>query len=574
MLQQLQRQHQVQIFWMVICSIGLGIAIIWQSYLIVSIIEQIFLQGETVDAIGNLFLLLGVMLLLRMLFSFINKRNGTRMSTSVKQKLREDVLNHFTNQTVSNAAKGQSGNKTSVFMDTVDEIDAYFSQYLPQMIQSFVVPLLILSVIFWTHWTTGVIILVTAPFIPIFMMIIGFKTKDKSEEQLSQMAAFSGTFLDILQGLPTIRLFGKSKQQREKISNSSVRFRDSTMEVLRVAFTNSLALEFISMLSIGLIALEVAIRMIIFQDISFFTGFLMLLLAPEFFNQLKALGTAFHSGRSSMGAGSKLEAIFGETNHEVVKWGAEVLPSIEPPRLELRDMNFTYADGSFQLQSINLIINPKEQVAIIGSTGAGKSTILHLLAGLLPITEGSYYIGKYKQEEVEEHSWFKQLIYISQNPYLFSGTIAENIALGSTKVHSRNEIKQAAMEAGIWEWIEQLPSGLDTNIGEAGRGLSGGEKQRVVLARTFLKRPNIILFDEPTTGLDVHTEEVLQQSMNKLREYATVITVAHRMQQIRSADKIILLERGAIRATGTDKELFREDELYQSMMKLHQGGEA
>ncbi|OEH54194.1 ABC transporter ATP-binding protein [Oceanobacillus sp. E9] len=572
MLQQLQRQHQVQILWMVICSTGLGIAIIWQSYLIVSIIEQIFLQGKTVSAIVNFVFLLLAMLLLRMLFSFINKRNGTKMSTSVKQKLREDVLNHFTNQSVSNAAKGQSGNKTSVFMDTVDEIDAYYSQYLPQMIQSFVVPLLILLVIFWTHWTTGVIILVTAPFIPIFMMIIGFKTKDKSEEQLSQMAAFSGTFLDILQGLPTIRLFGKSKQQREKISNSSVRFRDATMEVLRVAFTNSLALEFISMLSIGLIALEVAIRMIIFQDISFFTGFLMLLLAPEFFNQLKALGTAFHSGRSSMGAGNKLEAIFDETNNEV-KWGADVLSSIKPPRLELRDMNFTYADSSFQLQSINLIINPKEQVAIIGSTGAGKSTILHIIAGLLPITEGNYYIDKYKQADVEEHSWFKQLIYISQNPYLFSGTIAENIALGSTKVHDHNEIKQAAMEAGIWEWIEQLPSGLDTNIGEAGRGLSGGEKQRVVLARTFLKRPNIILFDEPTTGLDVHTEEVLQQSMNKLREYATVITVAHRIQTIRSADKIVLMEQGSIRAIGTDRELLQEDELYQSMMKLQQGGE-
>lgn len=573
MLQQLQRLYKKRLLWMVFCSIGLGITIILQSYLIVSIIDQLFLQQESLSAVSNLFYLLITILLLRMIFTFGNKRIGIGMSTDVKQNLRNDLLHHFTEQPVSSASKGQSGKKASIFMDTVDELDAYFSEYLPQMVQSIVVPLLIISVIFLTHWTTAVIILITAPFIPIFMAIIGFKTKDKSEEQLSQMAAFSGTFLDTLQGLQTLRLFGKSKQQREKIAESSERFRDATMDILKVAFTNSLALEFISMLSIGLIALEVAIRMIIFQDISFFTGFLMLLLAPEFFNQLKALGSAFHSGRSSMGAASKLEEVF-EEKQDGVRWGNQTITSTHPPRLELKQASFQYEEEGFQLKPINLVIEPQEQVAIIGPTGSGKSTLLHILAGLLPVTNGNYRINNYEQSDVEESSWFEQLSYISQDPYLFSGTLLENIALGSTKEHTNEEVKQAAIDAGIFDWIEQLPNGLDTAVGEAGRGLSGGEKQRVVLARTFLKRPKFILFDEPTIGLDVHTEEILQQSMDKLRTSATVITVAHRIHTIRSADKIIVMDQGLMRAIGTDEELLRQDELYQSMVKLQQGGGA
>ena len=209
-------------------------------------------------------------------------------------------------------------------MDAVDEVDSYFSSYMPQLIQATIIPIMVLIVIFTQHWVTGLIIIITAPFIPVFMMVIGFKTKDKSEEQLDKMAAFSGRFLDTLQGLTTLKLLGRSNQQKENIRKSSLDFREATMEVLKIAFSNSLALEFISMLSMGIVALELAIRLIIFQDITFFTAFIVLALAPEFYTKLKDLGSAFHTGRGSMGAAKKLESELTQTT-KTFFWGEESL---------------------------------------------------------------------------------------------------------------------------------------------------------------------------------------------------------------------------------------------------------
>ncbi|NRG45672.1 thiol reductant ABC exporter subunit CydD [Bacillus sp. CRN 9] len=573
MLKKIILLYRKNLLHMAVLAFGVSIAILAQAYLIVAIIDRIFLQGvqfaDVIYLIGILVFALWIRIIFR---SFINKI-GLSIATDVKIKLRIQLLDHLTNRPVISNEKIQSGERTSYFLDTVDEIDRYFSQYIPQMIQSLIIPVVILTVIFMEHWSTGLIILITAPFIPIFMIIIGVRTGDKSKEQLTKMAAFSGAFLDTLQGLQTLKLFGRAEKQRERIKDSSLSFRDATMEVLKVAFTNSLALEFISMLSIGLIALEVAIRMIIIQDTTFTTGFLMLILAPEFFNKLKELGSAFHSGKASMGAAKKLEELLDE-KRERVKWGSKIIEKDSPPKLELHEATFGYEGGAFQSKPMSITILPFERVAIIGPTGAGKSTLLNVLSGLFPMKNGLYVIDEIPREQVSEKSWFDKISYITQDAYLFSGTIAENIALGSGQKHEHAQIKMAVKEAGIDEWIQSLPNGLDTKIGEGGRGLSGGEKQRVLMARAFLKKPAIVIFDEPTTGLDLQTERILQTSMEKLSEQSTIITVAHRLYTIRSADKIVLVEQGAIRAIGTHEELWQQDVMYRQMVEVQQGGTA
>lgn len=570
LLKSMAKSQKGKLIFLAIFSVLIGVSIIGQSYIFVTIVDSIFLKDVPFSELIPLFIGLIAFLVIRAIFTYLNGLTGINMASNVKHEIRNKLLNKYSKNTIQTSIQGQSGKKVSVMLDVVDEIDSYFSSYIPQLFQSSIIPIMILLVIFLENAATGIIILITAPFIPIFMMVIGLKTKDKTEEQLDKMAAFSGKFLDTLQGLTTLKLYNQSIKQKEEIRKSSLSFREATMEVLKIAFQNSLALEFVSMLSIGLVALEVALSMLVFKDLSFYTGFLMLVLAPEFFTKLKDLGSAFHSGRGSMGAASKLEEELS-TEVKKVEWGEERLNSTEPPKIEIRQAEFSYENNAFSLKNVNITINSYEQVAIIGRTGSGKTTLLHLIAGLIPHTNGEILINDKPRKDFSEKDWFAKISYISQSPYIFSGTILENIIIGSDETPSMEEVEKASEKAGIAELINSLEQRYETYIGEGGRGLSGGEKQRIALARAFLKRPSIILFDEPTTGLDLQTERILQSSIEELSKKSTIITVAHRLHTIKNADKIFLLDQGEIIATGTHHELLQSNKTYRQMVSVQQG---
>ncbi|MDQ0256060.1 ATP-binding cassette subfamily C protein CydD [Evansella vedderi] len=571
-LKEIARKQKNSMYTLVLMSILLGAVIIAQAYLIVVIVDSIFLQGESFHVILPALLSLIVVLGGRSFFTYVIGRTGVKMASKVKRNYRKALLSKYARNPMQGALKGQSGEKVSILLDAVDEIDSYFSKYYPQMIQTTIVPIMILTAIFSQNWVSGLIMIVTAPFIPIFMIIIGKATQRKSEEQLEKLAQFSGKFLDILQGLTTLKLFGRAKEKQEAIRQSSLDYRDATMTVLKIAFVSSLMLEFISMLSIALVALEVGLRLIIYENLPFFTAFFVLILAPEFFNSLKELGSAFHSGRGSMGAAKKVIDELEETE-QPVQWGdAPLEERKEPPAIELRNLKFSYGEGSFSLKGVMASIPPASDVAIVGRSGSGKTTLLHLLSGIIAPSQGEILVNGKGLHQYKEAEWFDQLAYISQNPYLFSGTIQENIAIGGKEEATIEKVKMAAEKAGIAEMISKLENGYSTEIGEGGRGLSGGEKQRIALARAFLKKPSVILFDEPTVGLDLHTERVLQRAMKELAVTSTVITVAHRLHTIREADQILFMANGELVAKGTHEELLLSNSEYRSMVSVHEGG--
>lgn len=323
------------------------------------------------------------------------------------------------------------------------------------------------------------------------------------------------------------------------------------------------------MLSMGIIALEIGLRLVVFDSLTFFTAFFVMILVPDFFNLLKEFGSAFHTGRSSSAAAGRLsEELTKKT--EPVRFG-ELKLTEGHGTLELEELEFQYGDG-FAIGPVSLNIPPCSQVAFIGKSGSGKTTMLHAIAGLLPLSKGRLLVDGIEQQEISEQSWFSRMSYISQNPYLFAGTIKENIALGAGREVTDEELIAAAKQAGIYEMVLQLKQGLETPIGEAGRGLSGGEKQRIALARAFLKQPSLILFDEPTTGLDLKTERILQKSMDKLGERATVLTVAHRLHTIKKADMIIILDQGQLTAIGSHTELLDSQQFYRDMIDAQFGG--
>lgn len=567
------KANKISMVYLFVLSLLMGVAIVAQAYLLVSIIDGVFLKDQTFQEIlpilGGLFFIL----LVRSFIPYFSGKIGIQLGSNAKQQFRQKLIAHFVKNPVQASLKGQSGQKVSVMMDAIDEVDSYFSSYIPQVIRSAVIPFIIIIFVFIAHVNSGLIMLVTSPFIPIFMVIIGMQTKKKSEEQMEELAAFSGRFLDTLQGLVTLKLFAKAKQQKHTIQTSSLRFRDATMEILKVAFMSSFMLELISMLAIGLVALEVALQLIVFDGISFFTAFFVLVLAPEYFTSLRELGTAFHNGKSSMGAAQKVEEELekGEEANDV--WGMSSLAKTSiPVQIELQGVGFQYGEDQFSLQPIHTSFSSLTKNAIVGKTGSGKSTLLHLIAGIITPSEGQILVDGKPLSSYQEEDWFRQLSYISQHPYIFAGSIADNIAVGNKTEISRKAIERAAEQAGILEMITSLDNGFDTLVGEGGRGLSGGEKQRLALARAFLKQPTIVLFDEPTVGLDLKTERVLQTSIQKLAETATVITVAHRLHTIKDADHILFLDNGRLSAEGTHEQLVQTVEDYRKMVEVQRGG--
>lgn len=566
-------ENKQSAIYLLLLSLLMGGSIIVQAYLLVTIIDGVFLKDWSFQEIVPLLGVLFFILLARSFIPFISGKIGIRLGTTAKSHFRKQLLAHFANNPVQASLKGQSGQKVSLMMDAIDEVDSYFSSYIPQVIRSSVIPLIILIVVFTEHVNSGLIMLITSPFIPLFMVIIGMQTKKKSEEQMEELAAFSGRFLDTLQGLVTLKLFGKAKQQKKAIQTSGLRFRDATMEILKVAFTSSFMLELISMLAIGLVALEVALQLIVFDGISFFTAFLVLVLAPEYFTSLRQLGTAFHNGKSSMGAAKKVAEELALEEDSAVIWGEKPLSKIAgPASLELQQVTFQYGEDAFTLHPMSTTFAPKSKNAIVGKTGSGKSTLLHLLAGIVVPDAGKIVLGGNPLSAYKEADWFAQLSYISQHPYIFAGTVAENIAIGSQETATGEAITRAAEEAGLAAMIMALEDGYDTHVGEGGRGLSGGEKQRLALARAFLKQPAIVLFDEPTTGLDLKTERILQASIQKLSETATIITVAHRLHTIKDADHILYLDQGQLIAEGTHAQLLQRAEGYRKMVTIQRGG--
>lgn len=571
-------------------SLALGAAIISQAVFMAEAVQRIFVEKASFSSIMLILGILLAVMALRTWLTYGNGKVGLHMAARAKTAMRGKVLQNLTEASMFSSLQGQTGGKVSVALDAVDEADSYFSQYMPRMMEASIIPILILVVAFTLHANTGWILLCTAPFIPLFMILVGLQTKNKSEEKYEQLAAFSGTFLDSLQGLVTLKIFGRASRQQQEIERSSLGYRDSTMSILKIAFTNTFMLEAIVMLSIGIVALELAIQLLVYKSMTFHTAFLLLLLVPEFYSLLKNTGTAFHSGRTSMGAIRKVEQMLEETEQTSEKGSDQKLqpagisslqedigalhPSLStvPPFIELKNIQFHYAPGSFELETGQMSIQPGEKIAIVGKSGSGKTTLLNLISGLLQPTSGEVHMNGRPLMLTPEADWFKQVSYITQHPYIFAGTLAENIAIGAGNDVSHADIEKAAERAGLASLIAQLDQGLDTPVGEGGRGLSGGEKQRLALARAFLKQPSIILFDEPTVGLDLRTEQILQRSIASLSQDATMITVAHRLYTIQQADQIWFMSDGVLADSGTHQELLERVPAYAEMVQIQRTG--
>ncbi|HFQ1316498.1 ABC transporter ATP-binding protein/permease [Staphylococcus aureus] len=516
-------QYKIFPVLMFLVSTGLGILVITQNILIADFLAKIIrhqFQGLWIV----LFILLGV-LLLRATVQFLNQWLGDTLAFKVKHMLRQRVIYKNNGHPI--------GEQMTILTENIDGLAPFYKSYLPQVFKSMMVPLIIIIAMFFIHFNTALIMLITAPFIPLFYIIFGLKTRDESKDQMTYLNQFSQRFLNIAKGLVTLKLFNRTEQTEKHFYDDSTQFRTLTMRILRSAFLSGLMLEFISMLGIGLVALEATLSLVVFHNIDFKTAAIAIILAPEFYNAIKDLGQAFHTGKQSEGASDVVFEFLEQPNYNnefLLKYEEN-----QKPFIQLTDISFRYDDSDrLVLNDLNLEIFKGDQIVLVGPSGAGKSTLTHLIAGVYQPTIGT----------ISTNQRDLNIGILSQQPYIFSASIKENITM--FKDIENNTIEEVLDEVGLLDKVQSFTKGINTIIGEGGEMLSGGQMRRIELCRLLVMKPDLVIFDEPATGLDIQTEHMIQNVLFQHFKDTTMIVIAHRDNTIRHLQRRLYIENGRL----------------------------
>ncbi len=554
-----------------ILTISLGImvslATISSTKLLAIIVNSVFLEKKILQQVLNLILLFAIVASAKSILMWLKTYFSFKISENIKNHLREILSSALFDKGPSNLSNEKSGEISNILTEGINKLEAYFSSYLPQVLFSTIIPILIIAFVFPIDWISGLVLFVTAPLIPLFMILIGKRAENLSKRQWKTLNFLSSHFFDVMQGLTTLKLFGKSKFQTKKISEISEEFRQTTIGVLKVAFLSALALELLSTISIAMVAVEIGIRLI-FDKVEFVDGFFVLLIAPEFYLPLRQLGSSFHAGIDGVTASKSIFAVLDENTKNIN--GNVVCNWDEDFTIEMRNLSFSYDGKTNVIDNLNIKINSGSKIAIVGESGAGKSTFFNLLLKFIYPNSGEILFNNQKISDLTKQSWYSGITYLSQKPYLFYRTIEENLKISNENA-TEQEIRQAIEFANLTEFVNSLPNGINTIIGEKGINLSSGQIQRIAIARAFLKKSRLILLDEPTANLDAEIEDELQSKINKLSENKTVITIAHRLNTVISADFIFVFEKGKIVETGTHQFLLQQKGKYFEYFSNYRG---
>lgn len=529
-----------------------GGLVVLQSLVLSKTINQVFLQKQTLEAVTPFLRLFLLIILVRVLFTLLNETFAGWVASKIKSNLRGQLMDKINRLGPAYLRTQRSGELVTTALQGLDALDAYFSQYLPQVLLSAMLPLTILLVVFPLDLLTGVVFLVTAPLIPYFMALVGRTSEAETKKQWTALSRMGADFLDTLQGLTTLKTLGRSQTRASHLEVVSDRYRVATMNVLRITFLSALVLELLATISTAVVAVEIGLRLL-YGKIIFEQAFFILLIAPEFYLPMRNLGMRYHAGMTGVTAAGHIFALLDQpepSRLEVANLSAEPPDLSKPFQLQLQGVGFQYENRSaHSLQAVNCNFDSGKKYALIGRSGAGKSTLMQLLMRYLLPTEGQILLNGQDVQTWPVEMWRKQIAWVPQKPMLFNTTLFENIRLQDESI-SEEQVWQAVRLAALEPLVKQLPKGLHTSLGEWGSRLSGGEGQRVALARAFLKNAPLILMDEPTAHLDPELESSLDAATKTLLEQRTVITIAHRYSTIAHVDEVIVLDGGSISRMG------------------------
>lgn len=564
--------------WNLILTVGAGFAggllILAQASLLSRLIAAVFLESaaraEILPVFGGL---LGVVLL-RPVLAFAAEWFAGRLASQVKEHLRTALTRHLIALGPAYAQTAEAGSLSATIVQGVDALDAYFSQYLPQLALAALLPVTVLAVVFPLDWLTAGVLLLTGPLVPLFMILIGKAAERGTRRQWALLKRMSAFFLDAIQGMTALKLLGRL-DRLDKIADVSERYRRTTMNVLRVTFLSAFALELVATISTALVAVEIGLRLL-GGGIGFEQAFFILVLAPEFYQPLRQLGLRFHAGMSGLTAAKSIFAVLDSPLSAVAPLAAvrklDLAAVLRAPFCIAFDrVSFHYPNRQAAgVDQISFELRRGEQVALVGPSGAGKSTIVRLLLRFLEPDSGSIFLNGLPIGSIPADEWRRWIAYVPQRPALFHDTIAANIRLSRSDA-PLEAVRAAARLAELDEVVQSLPEGYDTVIGTGGARLSGGQAQRIALARAFLRDAPILVLDEPTAHLDLENESLLEAATRRLVQGQAVLTIAHRLPTVQSADRIVVISAGRVVECGSHEGLLSQSGLYARLLTAYGG---
>lgn len=569
----LKQQSKPAAMWLKL-SIALGtvnaILMIAGAYLLAQTIHDVMFEGRNLAQVTHFLWPLAGIILLRAIFLALSERLSAFAALKIKSAIRQTLLDKLTLLGPSYIEQPGQGATLNTLHNGVEALHDYYAKYLPGVAYSALIPLAILVVIFPTDYKAGLIFLLTAPLIPFFMILVGHKAEALNQKRWQQLAVLGNYFFDRIQGLTQLKLFNATRKELKQIAQISDDFRHATLSVLKIAFLSSFALEFLATISVALVAVIIGFRLF-FGTLDFATGFVVLLLAPEFYLPLRQLGSHYHARLQGISAAADMLIILNaplpaNDNSHTANINIDANNTIS-----IHDLNFSYPNSNEGIKNINLTLPSTGLVAIVGASGSGKSTLLDCMLGFHPEVIQHISIDQQPLTTANISQLQQSIAWIPQKPTLFYDTLAANIKLGNPSA-SHEALEHAAKQAGALEFINELPDGFNTLIGEQGEGLSGGQKQRIALARAFLKHAPILMLDEPTAHLDSQTEQLIQNAIAEYAKNHLVITIAHRLNTVKNAKQLIVMENGCIVQQGDFKALSQQSGEFAKLLQTAEQG--
>ncbi|MFS1424590.1 heme ABC transporter permease/ATP-binding protein CydD [Shewanella sp. 10N.286.48.B5] len=560
-----------------------GVAIVAQAYLLATILHGVIMLELPMGSFTLQFGALISLILVRAVLAYARERLSFEAGKRLRGDIREAVLNKLTDLGPAFIKGKPAGAWASVVLEQVEDLHDFYAKYLPQMMLAAFIPLIILVAVFPLNWASGLILLATAPLIPMFMILVGMGAADANRKNFSALSRLSGHFMDRLKGISTLKLFHRAEAEVKQIETGSEDFRQRTMSVLRMAFLSSAVLEFFAALSIAVLAVYFGFSYLEHLNfghygvkISLFTGMFVLILAPEFFQPLRDLGTHYHAKAQAIGAAEALVVLLEHPNplKQVDENFSEQTGQLRNTDLSkivitATDLEVLTLEGKPLLGPISFSIKAGEHIAIVGPSGAGKTSLLNALLGFLPY-RGSLQINAAELSLLDKNYWRSRLAWLGQDPQLFHGSIRDNVSLGNAQL-SDAEIMALLQQANIADFVQAHPQGLDAIISDQSAGISVGQAQRIALARALSQPASLFLLDEPTASLDNQSEQLVSAALNQAKLQQTSLMITHRLDQLQDMDNILVIDNGNLVQQGDYKTLSQQPGLFKSMQQQDDG---